>query len=208
MSDFSSRFAPQEPEDGVRLLAASPLGWIVSEHQDQPFATVLPFKAHTDQDGNICSLRGHFALANPQLAALRASPRALILILGPNAYVSPSWMADRTQAPTWNYASMWFETELHFFEDGEKLRKLLEDQVGAMEEGRRQAWQIRDMGPRYERLATAIVGFEAQVIKSHGRFKLGQDERKDVYPDIVQGLKGEGADALLAWMARFNPNRT
>jgi transcriptional regulator len=207
MSEFTSRFAPQGPGDGISLLAASPLGWIVSYHRDQPFATVLPFKAHTDEDGNICSLRGHFARANPQLAALHATPRALILILGPNAYVSPSWMADRTQAPTWNYASMWFETELHFFEDRQRLRELLEDQVGAMEAGRDQAWQIPDMGSRYERLATAIVGFDAQVIKPHSRFKLGQDEREDVYPDIVRGLKGEGADALLAWMARFNPNR-
>ncbi len=207
MNDFSGKFAPQGPEDSVKLLAENPLGWIVCVHQDIPFATVLPFRAHTDQEGNICSLRGHFARANPQVAALRSCPRAQILILGPNAYVSPSWMTDRTQAPTWNYASLWFETELHFSEDHETLRNLLEDQVSAMEKGRRQGWQIKDMGPRFERLASAIVGFDAQVIKIHGRFKLGQDEREDVYPDIVQGLKDEGAEAVLRWMARFNRMR-
>ncbi len=208
MSDFSGKFAPQGPEDGIKLVAENPLGWIVSRHEDMPFATVLPFRARIDQNGHIFSLQGHFARANPHLAALRSSPRALILILGPNAYVSPSWMADRTQAPTWNYTSLWFETELHFFEDREALRALLSEQVGAMEEGRQNAWQISDMGPRFDRLASGIVGFDARVISAHGRFKLGQDEREDVYPDIVRGLKSEGSEAVLEWMAHFNRAKT
>lgn len=207
MADFSKKFAPQTPEDVAQLVVESPLGWIASQHAEQAFASVLPFRAELGADGQIVALRGHFARANPQLAALRTDPRALILILGPHSYISPSWMGDRSQAPTWNYASAWFAVELSFFEDLKSLRALLDELVTAMEEGRPNSWATADMGARFDRLAAGIVGFDARVVGAGARFKLGQDERRDVYGDIVKGLKDQGARALLSWMTSFNSER-
>ena len=204
MADFARKFDPKSPDDVARLMDENPLAWIVSRGAGGPAATVLPVRAVTGEEGRIVALRGHFARANPQLAGLRADPRALILTLGPHGYISPSWMADRAQAPTWNYASAWFDTELTFFEEPAKLEALLRDLVGVMEDGRDDAWSIDAMGARYEMLSRGIVGFEARVVQSTPRFKLGQDERDDVYADITAGLAAEGRDALLAWMERFN----
>lgn len=207
MSDFSQKFAARSAEDAATLVLENALGWIVSQSGQMPLATVLPFRIGQSEDGQILSLRGHFARANPHLAGLRRDPRAVVLVLGPNAYVSPSWMDDRTQAPTWNYAAASFAVELRFFEDRESLEDLLDDLIGAMEAGRPKAWGAAEMGARFERLLTGIVGFEAMVVGENTRFKLGQDERDDVYADIVRGLRDEGETAVLRWMTRFNPGR-
>jgi transcriptional regulator len=39
------------------------------------------------------------------------------------------------------------------------------------------------------------------------RFKLGQDERNDVFADIMTGLNQAGSAELHTWMREFNPGR-
>ena len=195
---------PRSPEDVARLVQAQPLGWIVSGAGPDVRATVLPLRPVFGDDGQLVRLQGHMARGNPQAEALRADPRALILMLGPHGYVSPSWMEDRTQAPTWNYASAQFLVEAALIDDPAGLEAHLRDLVGAMEAGRPRAWSVDETGERYASLARRIVGFDARVLETRAKFKLGQDERADVFADIVTGLAGEGATDLLAWMRDFD----
>jgi predicted FMN-binding regulatory protein PaiB len=153
-------------------------------------------------------LLGHMSRANPLVAALQARPRALAMFMGPQGYVSPSWMADRTQAPTWNYASAQFVVDVTFTGTDAELDPLMSDLVGAMESQRPRAWSAGEMGPRYRKLADRVIGFHAAVRAARVKFKLGQDERDDVYGDIVRGLAAEGRNELLEWMQRSNPGRT
>ena len=197
-----SPFDPRTPQDVTRLLHAQTLGWIVSGTDLR--ATVLPLRPVVDDDGQVVRLLGHMARSNPQAAALRADPSALILLLGPHGYVSPSWMEDRMQAPTWNYASVQFRVEARLIDDPAGLEAHLRDLVGAMEAGRPNAWSVDEMGARYASLSQRIVGFEARVVETRARFKLGQDERADVFADILAGLEREGAPDLLAWMKDFD----
>ena len=195
------------PERVAELLRTQAFGWIVSLDRASPHATALPLRAGLAADGTVASLRGHFARANPHVEALRRDPRALILMLGPHGYVSPSWFEDRTQAPTWNYASAQFLVEVRFQEDEAALREVVDDLVEAMEAGRPNAWRTADMGERYERLARGIIAFQAEVLDSRAVFKLGQDERDDVYGEILAGLSGTGAHELESWMRALNPGR-
>jgi len=139
--------------------------------------------------------------------ALRRAPRALILFLGPHGYVSPSWMADRTQAPTWNYASAQFVAEVEFVEGPEATQGLLRDLTGGQEAGRPAPWSIEDMGVRYRRLARRVAGFRARVIETRPGFKLGQDESPGVFADILAGLERGGGSDLARWMRRFREDR-
>src|SRR5262245_65314266 len=88
----------------VDLIEAYPLAWVVSNGADGFAATPLPMMVDTDASGALVRLIGHFAKSNPQVADLERSPRALFLFQGPHAYISPSWISDRTWGPTWNYA--------------------------------------------------------------------------------------------------------
>jgi transcriptional regulator len=208
-----SRFDARTPADNERLMREHPFAWVVSAddaaHAGMLHATPLPLRVQCDAHGDIRRVVGHFARRNPQVAALQRQPQALFLFLGPHGYVSPSWMADRTQAPTWNYASVRCLASVRFIDDAQRLRGIVRDLVDAHEVGRPRQWRVDDMGPRYEQLARGIIGFEAEVDEVQGRFKLGQDERDDVFADIVRGLAGQGAasDPLRAWMNEFNPGR-
>jgi transcriptional regulator len=54
-------------------------------------------------------LRFHLSAANPLSAALRDAGRALAVITGDEAYVSPDWYEKADQVPTWNYLSVEIE---------------------------------------------------------------------------------------------------
>ncbi|WP_332769477.1 FMN-binding negative transcriptional regulator [Phenylobacterium sp.] len=207
MTAFEDRYPPASNADLARLVAEHPLAWVVALGSDTPAGTPLPLLARLDGEGRVVGLGGHYSRANSQVEVLRRDPRVLILFMGPQGYVSPSWMADRTQAPTWNYASVQFLAEVTFTEEPAEIDGLIGELVLAQEQGRPAAWTPEEMGPRYRSLSRGVVGFEAAVLAMQARFKLGQDERDDVYPDILEGLAHEGRDDLIAWMRRSNPTR-
>jgi predicted FMN-binding regulatory protein PaiB len=181
-----------------RLVSEHPFAWVVSGGE-RLRATPLPLRPLIGPSGAVTHLVGHFARSNPHVEALKQDPRALILLLGPHGYVSPSWFTDRAQAPTWNYASTQFLAEIAFVEDDADILHLLQDLVSAMEAGRPNAWRIDELGPRYKLLSRRIIGFRARVLEARPAFKLGQDERGDTFSEILAGL-GEGS-ALGGWMA-------
>jgi transcriptional regulator len=203
MDPVSPKYRPNAPELVADLVRAYPLAWMVSHGADFA-ATPLPLRPVVNAAGGVETLLGHFARSNRQIDYLKAHPRALVLMLGPSGYVSPSGMRDRTQAPTWNYASVQFLVQVAFTEEEADLRAVLDDLITAMEAGRPGAWAASDMGDRYGRLARRIVAFRATVLEERAVFKLGQDERDDVYPDIINGLRNEGAAELIDWMSRLN----
>jgi transcriptional regulator len=166
-------------------------------------ATPVPVLPVVDAAGMLTGLRGHLARANPHAAALIEEPRASFLFTGPNSYVSPSWLSDRTRAPTWYYACAQVEAQLSLVNDASGISAILQETVIAMEEPGPDAWAMAEMGSRYARLAQAVVGFEATLTARGERFKLGQHDRDDVLGDVKQRLDLRGAKMLLAWVNRL-----
>lgn len=190
-------FLPKEPSDVSRLVEAYPLCWIVSGREIERYATPLPLLPVEDDEGRLVALLGHFARANPQQRALENDPRATILCMGPNGYVSPTLVSNPTWGPTWNYAGCRFETRIRFVpeENDSALHRL----SVTLEGNGADCWNPSLMGDRYHELKKHIVAFRADVLETHARFKLGQDESEVVFNDIVKGL----ADRTLAeWMMR------
>ncbi len=201
------RFAPSSWAQVTDLIARAPLAWIVSRAGAGISATPLPLRARVDGDGRLVRLDGHFARSNPQTNALREDPGALILFMGVGGYISPSWMNDRTQAPTWTYESLQIRAELELFDDPLRLCTSIDDLVEGHEAGRPNRWSVQEMGERYERLSQAIVGFEARILGIEAKFKLGQDERADVLEDILAGLAATGCSDLAAAIDGANQHR-
>nr|WP_315218335.1 alpha/beta hydrolase fold domain-containing protein [uncultured Duganella sp.] len=199
---MTDKFLPRSPADLVDLVRQQPLAWIVSGAGAGLQASVLPVQLECDAAGAPLRLLGHFGRNNPQWQALALSPRAKVLLLGPHGYISPSWYVDRSQAPTWNYAWAQFDVDVEIRDTPQDADALLRGLVDAMEAGRPAAWRVGDMGPRYDRLSSGVVGFHARVVSVASRFKMGQDERDDVFADIVRGLRVTGGERLADWMLR------
>ncbi|HWN05714.1 MAG TPA: FMN-binding negative transcriptional regulator [Steroidobacteraceae bacterium] len=200
-------FAPKSDEQVLRLVSSNPLAWVVSAGDDGFRATPLPLRPRVGGTGKIEALEGHMARSNPHCAALQRDPRAILLFSGPQGYISPSWVSDRTWAPTWNYTVVQFLVTIAFDETPARLDAHLHDLVSAMERGRPNAWEPAEMGARYDKLKRMIVPFEATVVGQRAKFKLGQDERDTVFSEITAALENTKSDDLLAWMRELNPGR-
>lgn len=204
----SGPFTTITDTDVADLVTKHPLALLASSGDAGLRITPLPMRIERVVGADIVSFTGHMGRANAQVAALRANPTASLLFLGPHGYVSPSWLSDRTQAPTWNYAYANFSVQIEFLDDAASLERIVRDLVDAMETGRERAWSVDDMQARYALLATRIIAFRATVTGVESKFKLGQDEREDVYPEIISGLGKEGGhEELIAMMQLFNAHR-
>lgn len=202
MTDATSPFERWSDRDIIDLVSAFPLAWVVSGASGFA-ATPLPMLLDTDADGRPACLVGHFARSNPQVERIKAEPRTLFLFSGPHGYISPGLVTTtRNWGPTWNYATARITADVQFDEylNDEALERL----VRKMEGGRPRPWDRSELGPRYERMKRAIIAFRAPIVTVEARFKLGQDERDEVFADIVDGVRGQD---LAEWMRRFNPAR-
>jgi transcriptional regulator len=192
-----SLFSPREPSDVNELVRHYPLCWIVSDGAGKRHSTPLPLLAEEGPDGAVASLFGHIGLSNPQAEALKVDPRATILCMGPQGYISPRLVSNPTWGPTWNYAVCRFETKVQFVP--EETDSALSRLAAALEGTAADSWSPARMGERYHELKKRIVAFRATVMETHARFKLGQDENDTVFEEIVE----RHADATLSeWMKR------
>jgi transcriptional regulator len=121
--------------------------------------------------------------------------RAIISVLGPDAYISPDWYGTKDQVPTWNYLAVEAEGPLRRLDEAE-LTDLL-DQLSAAHEARlapKPAWTRAKMSPgRFEGMLKAIIGYELRIEDLRGTRKLGQ------HKDDAQ------RSAAAAGLAPFNP---
>lgn len=197
---MDARFAPRSHEDIARLVTDHPLAWVVSRDFR---ATPLPLIAETDASGAIVSLLGHFARRNAQVAALESDPEALILFQGPQAYISPRLVSNPTWAPTWNYAVVRFDVTVAFVpeETGVAVRRL----AFHLEREQLNPWRVEALGARYGELLKHIIAFRARVRSMHATFKLGQDESRATFDEIVAGLADTPLASLMSQVRSIGP---
>ncbi|MBB3342509.1 FMN-binding negative transcriptional regulator [Luteimonas sp. RC10] len=202
-----TRYAPRHDGDIVRLIQTQPFAWLVSTGGDDAAFTPLPLRVECDDQGQLIALRGHLARRNPHVARLRRDPLAHALVIGPHAYVSPSWLDDRTQAPSWNYAAAAFTLEVACSDREADIADELDALVTSMEAGRPNAWSMQEMGERYARLATGVTAIRGHIVATRATFKLGQDEAPHDFAQLLAGLTRGGEHALVDWMRDFAADR-
>ena len=202
----SIRYAPRNDDDIVRLVEENPLSWVFLRDAAGSYATAVPIRPVLDS-GRLSRLVGHVPRASRIAHNLVHASQGLILVMGPHGYISPSWLSDRTQAPTWNYTSAQFTADLRLVEESGFLEDHLRDLTGAMEHGRINAWTVGEMGHRFQSLSARIIPIVATIRRTESRFKLGQNENDQTYGEIIYALAGASKARLMKWMSMFNPNR-
>ena len=103
---YTPPFNAVADEDEIRALVASArTAWLVTVGPDGvPLATYLPIRWRGD------TVLAHLARANAHWRAIAPDSPALLIVTGPDAYVSPSWYAAKAEhgkvVPTWNYSAV------------------------------------------------------------------------------------------------------
>ena len=143
----------------------------------------------------------HLARGNALTRHLAAATSVLIVVNGPDGYVSPRWYSEANQVPTWNYLTLECEGPVRP-QNREGLLDLL-TALSAHNEARIDGppWTMDKVVPdALSRLADAIVGFEMEVLTWRPTFKLSQNKPKTEREAVIAGLEANGQTAIAALM--------
>jgi transcriptional regulator len=143
------------------------------------------------------ALRGHVAAANPIAELVGGAARALAIFQGFSAYVSPDWMAEPHQVPTWNYTVVHAEGRLRRLSDAELVGLL--DALGERHEAQlapKRPWTTDKLpADLFERQRRAIVGFDLSITTLTGKWKLSQNKTPEDRRAIAEALLALGGEA-------------
>ena len=161
-----------------------------------PAATMLP--VIWDPAGN--RLVMHMAKANQHWKAIEPGTPGLVVVTGPEAYVSPAWYATKAEhgkvVPTWNYSAVHFTGRVTAHHDADWLREAV-TWLTDLHEARREAagyesWSVDDPPARYvEGQLRAIVGIEMAIERVEAKAKLSQNRSDADRAGVVAGLRSE-----------------
>lgn len=141
-------------------------------------------------------LQCHVARSNPVWRKLAQAPRVLVVFQGPDAYVSPSWYATKSETgrvvPTWNYLAVHAEGCARTVQDPLWLRQHLGQLTKQQEAAMSEPWSLDDAPSDYtERLMQAIVGIEIEIISLTGKLKASQNQPERNRAGVKAGLEAQ-----------------
>lgn len=122
---------------------------------------------------------------------------ALVVINGPDAYVSPRWYDNRDTVPTWDYIALEVEGRVRKMAD-EGLEAFLHAVI-AKHEGRLggEQWLAGESSEKvWSGLFRGITGFELEVLAWRPTLKLSQKKSPEERAAIAEGLEQAGHGAL------------
>jgi transcriptional regulator len=160
-------------------------------------ATFLPILYEPAEDG-YGSVIGHVARGNEQWR-LPALGDALMIVHGPDTYISPSWYpskaVDGRVVPTWDYATAHVYGRLVVHDDPAWLEALVR-RLTARHEGRApRPWSVDDApAPYLAGQLRAIVGVEVAISRVEAKAKWSQNRPGDDIDGVVDGLRAAGHD--------------
>jgi transcriptional regulator len=163
-----------------------------------------PRVAHTPLLSNGAgAVQFHLARNNALVRHLEGQD-ALILVNGPDAYVSPRWYGNRDTVPTWDYIALECEGRVRRMSDEEleaflqaailKHEAKLADEPWRAEESSQKVWAG---------LFRGIAGFEMEVRSRRPTIKLSQNKPPEDRARIADGLEVAGNSALADLVRNF-----
>ena len=186
----------------------------------KPVATLLPViwdRPEQPAEGDYGRVLGHLAIANDQWKTAQPGAQALVIVHGPQAYISPNWYESTARhgrtVPTWNYELVLLTGPVTFHRDPEWLRDMVTRLTRRHEDGRDEPWTLADAPADYiTGQLRAIVGVEVAVASVEAKQKLGQNRGRADQESAAAGLRGDPgpgpaavADLMLAHLSQDAP---
>ena len=164
----------------------------------------IPLLPERGDDGAI-RLLGHVARGNEQWQAIEKAEHLVAIFQGPHAYVSPSWYSTQPSVPTWNYAVVHAHGKARLMDEAE-LHDLLMRLSATYEAGNPKPWRMSELPAAYvSGMLKMIVGFEIEVERLEGKFKLSQNRPIEI-PRVAAALDAAGEPATASLMRDHAPS--
>jgi transcriptional regulator len=188
------------------LICQNPFGILVTNGADGLDANHFPFWLDKDA-GSFGVLYGHVARANPVWQSVSDGDDVLAVFRAADAYISPNWYPSKhefhKQVPTWNYMVAHAHGHIVIRDDERAVRAIIAHLTKTHEATQPVPWKISDSPKELiDGMVKAIVGFEIQITRLIGKFKLSQNKEARDIQGAAQALKAQGhegiADAMLA----------
>jgi transcriptional regulator len=193
-------------EQTRELLARHGAADLITLTEDGLLATMLPF-IHEPAAGEHGALHGHLARNNEQWRE-PALGESLVIVRGPDAYVSPSWYAAKAEhgrvVPTWNYVTAHVYGRLVVHDDPGWVEDLVRRLTIKHESdlGQAMPWSVDDAPRQFvEGQLRAIVGIELQITRIQAKAKLSQNRPEGDVAGVVAGLAARGDTRTAAAVA-------
>lgn len=153
----------------------------------------------------------HMAKANQQWKSIDMGTPGLVIVHGPQAYVSPSnyesKMTDHKVVPTWNYQSVHLSGTIEMSEDLELLRQIVSGLTDFHEAGRTTPWSAREADPKYfEAQLRGIVAVILRVSKIEAKYKLSQNRSTKDRETVIAELASSGHSGAPVHNERWHHN--
>ena len=139
------------------------------------------------------ALIGHLARANPQWKESDLAKLALVVFMGPDAYVSPSGYPSKHEhgrvVPTWNYRVVHVRGMLTLFEAPDELRAHVEALSDRHEARFETPWKVGDAPEDFvQRQLKGIVGLRLRITSIEGKAKLSQNRLEADRQGVIAAL--------------------
>ena len=197
-------FRQQPCESALAFARERGFGALTVAVSEGVLAAHVPFAL---EEGRVLA---HLVRVNPIARHLLSGPLvALLIVSGPDGYVSPDWYAESQMVPTWNYVAVHLRGELRLLDDT-ALRPIL-DRLSAEFEARlapKPPWKTDKVANRLlARMMRQIVPVEMSVDTVESTFKLNQNRSEAARAGAASALSagetpGMNTRALAALMQK------
>ena len=193
-SFYVPHFNAMDADDVRPFVAAVGTAQLVTVGADGvPDATFLPVLWEGER------LVAHLARANAHWRRIVDGSPALVVVAGPDTYVSPSWYASKAEhgkvVPTWNYSAVHLRGAVHVHDDVAWVRGMVTRLTEHHEGPRAEPWAVSDAPADYvERNLRPIVGIEVVVESVEAKAKLSQNRSDADRAGVAAGLATDGRD--------------
>lgn len=166
-------------------------GALTASGPDGPLVAHVPFVLSGTRE----TLGAHLVRSNPLWRALDAGDApAVMIVSGPDAYISPDWYDLPDQVPTWNYVAVHLRGRLRRLGDD-----LLQPHLSALSAefearlGPKTPWTLDKMGEEpLARMMRMIAPVELVIEDVQGTWKLGQNKPEAARKGAAAALSGDG----------------
>ena len=198
----NSAFRPDDQSAAWDLVRDRGFGVLTIPGPEGVLASHVPFLAEGET-----RIAAHLVRSNPIVPVLKSGEaEALMIVSGPDAYISPDWYLVADQVPTWNYVAVHLRGTLRLLEDAALLPHL--EALSAQNEDRlmpKKPWTHHKMSDGVmERMMRMIVPVEMEVTGITSTWKLNQNKDADARLNAAHAVQkspiGSGNAELAALM--------